>query len=255
MWLPILVAILGCLSPAAASVPAYPLGIERLPNGNTLIADGGYGGSPQAARALEVDSLGRLVWAYVKSDVSFLHTARRLANGNTLMSSSLGNKVIEVDRNGNAVWTYSWNLVYPNEAWRLANGNTLITVRDFSQVIEVTPDGSIVWMYTNLDGPHNGNRLANGNTLVCDGGNNRVLEVDPTGSVVWQYATGLSWPRSVQRLSDGHTLIADTRNSRASRWIVPGQLSGARTACRCHTRRYGLTTAIRWSRSIRAWSS
>jgi hypothetical protein len=211
----LLVAVAGGPSFVSASVPVNALGVERLRDGNTLITDGGYAASLQAARALEVDSLGRLVWAYVKSNVPFLHTARRLANGNTLMSSSLGNKVIEVDRNGDTVWTYAWNLAYPNEACRLANGNTLITVRDFSQVIEVTPEGSIVWMYTNLSGPHNGNRLTNGNTLVCDGGNNRVLEVDPTGNVVWQYATGLSWPRSVQRLSNGHTLIADTRNSRA----------------------------------------
>jgi len=214
MWLPILVALLGCLSPAAASVPVSPLGVERLPDGNTLIADGGYAASLRAARALEVDSLGRLVWAYVKCDVPFLHTARRLANGNTLMSASNGNKVIEVNRNGDTVWTYSWNLAYPNEAYRLANGNTLITVRDFSQVIEVTPEGSIVWIYTNLSGPHNGNRLENGHTLVCDGGNNRVLEVDSSGSAVWQYATGLSWPRSVQRLSNGNTLIADSRHDR-----------------------------------------
>ena len=68
------------------------MGIERLPEGNTLIADGGDGGELHA-RALEVDSLGRLVWAYIKCDVPFLHTARRLANGNTLMSASNGNKV------------------------------------------------------------------------------------------------------------------------------------------------------------------
>jgi hypothetical protein len=210
----LLVAVAFGLSFVSASVPISSLGVERLPDGNTLIADGGYAGQLQDARVLEVDSLGRLVWAYVKNDVPFVHTARRLANGNTLMSSSVGNKVIEVNRDGDTVWTYSWNLAYPNEASRLANGNTLITVRDFSHVIEVKPDGSIVWMYTNLNGPHNGNRLANGHTLICDGGNDRVVEVDATGSMVWQYATGLSWPRSVQRLSNGNTLIADSRNNR-----------------------------------------
>jgi hypothetical protein len=223
LWLPILVVILGCLSPAAASVPVNPLGVERLSDGNTLITDG-VGDHTGDARALEVDSLGRLVWAYVKRDVPFLHTARRLANGNTLMTASEGNKVVEVNRSGDTVWTYSLNLAYPNEAYRLANGNTLITVRDFSRVIEVTPEGSIVWSYTKLSGPHNGNRLANGNTLVCDGGNNRVIEIDSIGTVVWQYATGLSWPRSVQRLSNGHTLIADTRNSRAIEVDITGTI-------------------------------
>jgi hypothetical protein len=211
MWLPILVAILGCLSPAAASVPVSPLGVERLPDGNTLIADAGGGFD---ARALEVDSLGRLVWAYIKCDVPFLHTARRPANGNTLMSSSAGNKVVEVNRSGDTVWTYSLNLAYPNDAYRLANGNTLITVRDNNRVIEVTPQHAIVWSYSNLAGPHNGNRLGNGNTLISDSDNDRVVEVDSEGTVVWQYATSLGWPRSAQRLGNGNTLIADTRNDR-----------------------------------------
>jgi len=176
----------------AASVPPFaPLGIERLPDGNTLIADYGSFSSIPGGRALEVDSLGRLIWAYIKCDVPSLHTARRLANGNTLMSSSLGNKVVEVNRDGDTVWTDSSDLYYPNEAYRLSNGNTLITERNHNRVIEVTLARTIVWSYTNLDGPHNGNRLANGNTLISDSNNNRVVEVDALGTVVWQYGTGL----------------------------------------------------------------
>jgi hypothetical protein len=161
-----------------------------------------------------VDSLGRLVWAYLRCDVPFLHTARRLANGNTLMSSSNGDIVVEVNEDGDRVWFDSAGLAYPNEAYRLVNGNTLITDRDNNRVIEVTPERSIVWSYSNLDRPHNGNRLANGNTLICDSDNNRVIEVDSTGATVWQYATGLSWPRRAQRLPDGNTLIADSQNNR-----------------------------------------
>jgi hypothetical protein len=217
-WLTILlVGVAGGPSYVAASVPPpfAPLGVERLPDGNTLIADYGALHSLPGGRAIEVDSLGRLVWAYLGCDVPSLHTARRLANGNTLMSSSLGNKVVEVDRDGNAVWTMAAGLSYPNEAYRLATGNTLITVRDNSQVIEVTPELSIVWSYSSLTRPHNGNRLPNGNTLISDSDNNRVIEVDSTGTVVWQYSTGLSWPRSVERLGNDNTLIADTRNNRA----------------------------------------
>jgi hypothetical protein len=219
----LLVAIAFGLSVVSASVPVSPLGVERLSDGNTLITDGG-GDHTGDSRALEVDSLGRLVWAYVKNDVPFLHTARRLPNGNTLMSSSEGNKVVEVNRDGDTVWAYSRNLAYPNEAYRLANGNTLITVRDDNRVIEVTPQDSIVWSYLSLNGPHNGNRLANGHTLSCDGGNNRVVEVDTTGSMVWQCATGLSWPRSVQRLADFRTLIADSRNNRVIEVDVTGTI-------------------------------
>jgi hypothetical protein len=207
------VAVAGSLSLVSATVPVMPLGVERLPDGNTLIADGrAFTGND--AHALEVDSLGRLVWAYIKCNVPFLHTVRRLPNGNTLMSASAGDKVVEVDRRGDPVWTMTTGLAYPNDAYRLANGNTLITDRDNGRVIEVTPQREIVWSYTSLNGPHNGSRLANGNTLVCDGDNDRVLEVDSLGTLVWQYATGLSWARCAQRLPNGNTLIADSYHNR-----------------------------------------
>jgi hypothetical protein len=208
-----LVAIAGGLSLVSASVFVQPLSVERLPDGNTLIADGGPLSTPDG-RALEVDSLGRLVWAYIKCDVPFLHTARRLANGNTLMSSSGGDKVVEVNRDGDTVWTMASGLRYPNEAYRLANGNTLITDRDNNRVIEVTPGRAIAWSYPGLVHPHNGNRLANGNTLVCDSDRNQVVEVDALGTVVWHYGIGLRWPRCAERLGNGNTLIADSQNNR-----------------------------------------
>lgn len=200
---------------AAASTPApavmlkMPFGIERLPDGHTLICDA-LGETDMEARAIEVDSLGALAWTYIKCDVPFLHTARRLANGNTLMSASNSNSIVEVDRHGDRVWTMAAGLEYPNEAYRLPSGNTLITDRDNNRVIEVTPEHKIVWSYSNLEGPHNGNRLPNGNTLICDSRDDRVIEVDATRVVVWQYATNLAWPRCAQRLPNGNTLITDT---------------------------------------------
>jgi len=210
----VLFTLAGSLSSVAASVPVQPLGIERLPDGNTLIADGGFAGAAAAARALEVDSLGRLVWAYIACDVPFLHTARRLSTDNTLMTSSEGNHVIEVNLRGDAVWTMTESLDYPNEAFRLANGNTLITDRNHNRVIEVTPQRQIAWSYSDLFAPHNGRRLASGNTLICDSEHNRVIEVDSSGTVVWEDTAGLSWARCAQRLDNGNTLIADTKGNR-----------------------------------------
>jgi hypothetical protein len=211
----LLVAVVGGTSSASAMALHEPLGAVRLPDGNTLITEGGHVFSFVDGRVIEVDSLGRLVWAYLKCDVSYAHTGRRLANGNTLVSSSYGNKVVEVDRVGNTVWTMKSGLVWPNEAYRLANGNTLITCRDNSRVLEVTPEHAIAWSYLNVDGPHNANRLANGNTLISDSNNDRVIEVDSAGNIVWQYSTGLSWPRSAERLGNGNTLISDTHHNRA----------------------------------------
>lgn len=209
-------ALFLCFTTLFASVPTVlPAGIERLPNGNTLICDAGAMGQP-TARVIEVDSNEHLVWAYVRSDIQWAHTARRLANGNTLVTATDSNRVFEVTPRGDVVWEMRSGLDYPNEAYRLANGNTLITQKNANRVTEVNTDRNVVWSYTNLTGPHNGSRLANGNTLICNssGTPNRVVEVTPGDSVVWQYATGLSWSRCAQRLPNGNTLITDSQHNR-----------------------------------------
>jgi len=207
--LPLLLAAL-----ASAAVPMRPaLAIERLAGGNTVIAIGGSV-APPGGLIIEVDSLGQLVWAYVRADIPWAHSGRRLPNGNTLITATLGDRVLEVDRLGNTVWQLAEGLCYPNEAFRLSNGNTLITDRDNSRVIEADSAGSVVWSYTALNRPHHGSRLPDGNTLVCNSEDNQVIEVTPAGEVVWQYGTGLRWPRSAQRLAGGHTLLTDTYNRR-----------------------------------------
>jgi hypothetical protein len=203
----------------------HPSGIERLSNGNTVICDCTGLNHPTAsnqpidsiqlsARVIEVDSNEHLVWAYVRGNISWAHTARRLANGNTLITATDSNRVLEVTPRGQVVWQMRSGLNYPNEAYRLANGHTLITNRNSNRCIEVDSACNTVWSYTSLLGPHNGNRLANGNTLICNSNANSVVEVDSAGRIVWQHATGLSWPRCAQRLPNGHTLITDTNHER-----------------------------------------
>jgi hypothetical protein len=188
-----------------------PLGtVERLPNGNTLVADMAADEVGAAARVVEVDSVGQVVWAYLGSDVPLIHCAHRLLNGNTLLAATGVDRVFEVEPGGKPVWSLDTELAYPNEAVRLGNGNTLITDRDHNRVIEVEPNGAIVWHYDSLDLPHGGSRLTNGNTLVCNSQRNRAVEVDSTGKVVWEYGVGLNWPRSAQRLANGNTLISSS---------------------------------------------
>ena len=199
---------------AAADVPMQPaLSVERTETGSTLIAVGGST-APGGGLVIEVDSLDRLVWACVRSDILWTHSARRLANGNTLITATLANRVIEVEPNGNIAWEFASGLNYPNEAFRLATGNTLITDRDNDRVIEVDSGGDVVWSYGDLLLPHSASRLPNGNTLICDSDRNRVIEVTPGGDIAWQCATGLDWPRCARRLADGNTLIADSRHLR-----------------------------------------
>jgi hypothetical protein len=211
----VLLSLSAAFTGAYAAVPVENiLCAERLANGNTLICDGGICGSARSnAKVYEVDSVGRLAWAYLRSDIPWAHTARRLPNGNTLITATEANRVIEVTPDCNTAWHMD-GLAYPNEAYRLAGGNTLITERDNDRVIEVDPAGRIVWSYSDLVRPHGAERLTNGNTLICDSDNNRVIEVDAAGMVVWSYSTGLEWPRSAQRLANGNTLISDSRHRR-----------------------------------------
>jgi len=120
-----------------------------------------------------------------------------ISRGNTLITEYLGNRIIEIDNDGNIVWQKT-GLGQPAEAERLENGNTLI-VEEIGRVIEVDNSGAIVWQKTGLYGPLDAERLDNGNTLIVETPGNRVIEVDNSGAIVWQ-KTGLNNPRDAERL-------------------------------------------------------
>src|SRR2546430_15622189 len=78
--------------------------------------------------------------------------ASRLPNGNTLITDSNNNRIIEVDPTDNIVWQYATNLQrgsnpapLPTRAVRLRNGHTLISDQFNDRVIEVTRAGEIVF--------------------------------------------------------------------------------------------------------------
>lgn len=151
--------------------------------------------------------------------------------GTVLIADGYSGRVIEVNREGEVVWTFGgWDasanlLTSPYYAQRLLDGNTLITDWSGHTVIEVDPDGHLIWQYGKPRQPGSGEgqlmypemaiRLDNANTLIADTRNSRVLEVDPEGNVVWSYGgihpteqkRALSNPIRVQRLDDGHTVI------------------------------------------------
>jgi outer membrane protein assembly factor BamB len=80
-------------------------------------------------------------------------TAIRLDNGNTLVSLTHGNKVVEFDQQGKIVWKVDNEDVGgkfkdPCGSQRLANGNTVVGSHAATtgiSMVEVTPDKKIVW--------------------------------------------------------------------------------------------------------------
>jgi hypothetical protein len=136
-----------------------------LQNGNVLICD------ENNNRALEVTPTpplgGTIVWQYGSGNpnknhpVSGVAFASRLDNGDTLITDSNHNRVIEIDQNKKVVWQYhtchgsGCNLArgtgpLPTRAVRLENGDTLISDQYNHRVIEVTPAKKIVATYGKL---------------------------------------------------------------------------------------------------------
>jgi len=134
---------------------------RKLPSGNYLAphlldkAVREYTPEGKVARELKTPTDPKDSWPF---------TAIRLENGNTLITCTHGNLVIEVDRDGKETWRLSNAdlptplLSDPCGAQRLASGNTVITSYgaakpDAVKMLEVTPDKKVVWTYkSNL--PH-----------------------------------------------------------------------------------------------------
>ncbi len=212
----------------------FPCDVERLPNGNTLVADAGDE-SGGGSEILEVDPAGQIVWRYGEGLV-FAHSCKRSRNGNTLITDTTNNRVIEVDPSGRLVFSSDdcgggtgrlsdgSHLEYPNDAHRMPNGALLITDRNNNRVVLVSRKGRVLWTYNQVRHPHNADPLPNGNILIADSDGNAIIEVDRNGRRVWEYrndADPLSWPRDADRLPNGNTLITDSKNARVME-LTPG---------------------------------
>ena len=85
---------------------------RRLPNGNLLLFDNGNTHTPKVSRAVEykIDTVAHtatLVWQFRHTpdiDATFVGSAQRLPNGNTVVGFSYVGLVTEVTPAGSAVW-------------------------------------------------------------------------------------------------------------------------------------------------------
>jgi hypothetical protein len=185
---------------------------QRLPDGNTMIAESGPG------RIIEVDKSGSIVkqirLIIVKSSPhSDTRLVRKLATGNYLVCHESQGVVREYDQTGKIVWDYTVPLfdmkpkgghgpeAFGNSVFaaiRLPSGNTLIATGNGHSVLEVTPAREIVWSLKQNDLP--GIQLVwvttlqvlpNGNIVLgnCHAGptNPQVIEITRAKEVVWTF--------------------------------------------------------------------
>jgi len=168
---------------------------DRLPNGNTLIAD--TSSNLHIERVFEVTYAGEIVWEYRPGYDAYPNDCDRLSNGNTLISLRNWNTTIEVNTQGEIVWEYNGTgtIIRQHNPDRLYNGHTVFTDSENDRVIEIDRDGSIVWEYhgynlpepAGLDWCRDADRLPNGNTMITDSRNNRIVEINSEDELVWVY--------------------------------------------------------------------
>jgi PQQ-like domain len=141
--------------------------VRPVPGGGYLVAHEADG------KVREYDREGKVVWEYAL-DMNNLPAApgltghgvavfgvKRLPNGNTLIAGGNNNRVIEVTKAGQIVWSVeSKDLPGITLAWItsldvLPNGNLIFgnshAGPDNPQLIEVTRDKKVVWTFKNLD--------------------------------------------------------------------------------------------------------
>ena len=164
------------LQPETDNVHMQTRMARKLPNGNYLVPH------LLAFAVKEYQPDGEIVNVFKtdfeifggRSAETWPFTAIRLENGNTLVTLTHGNRVVELDEKGAIVWQLDNSdftnnpLVDPCGAQRLPNGNTVIAsygAQDGIKMFEVNRDKSIVWTYENYRAHHFQILTTNGKTL------------------------------------------------------------------------------------------
>jgi hypothetical protein len=174
------------------------LGCERLPNGNTLVAEQG------PCRVVEVNPGGETVHVTkLSTNQAAYHlqvrNVHQLKNGNILAAHEGEGAIREYDPDGKTAWEYT-GVANTGDALRLDNGNTLIVGATQKRLIEVTPAHKIVWEFTADDAPElnlvwvssiqilkNGNYLVGNFLRGHEGKGAHAFEVTRDKKVVWTF--------------------------------------------------------------------
>jgi hypothetical protein len=175
-------------------------------------------------------------------------------SGNFLIADQFNNRVIEVNKQGNIVWSFGLgpndfspnSVLGVNDAERVGR-NTLMAGTGIpagvdpnctngcpdNRVMLVDPAGKIIWQYgqfgvtgsgpNELNAPVQATYTPRKTVFITDQGNQRVIEVNKMGNILWQYGTTgvagsgkneLNSPNSAELLDNGDILIADEGNNR-----------------------------------------
>jgi hypothetical protein len=170
--------------PPVRGMQSLPIGLQRLPNGNTLIVC--------RSHILEWDGEQKSVGKPYERPMQDIVAATKLRNGELIILTNQGN-CIRVDRDGkelNAGASTARSFVPFGYIDALPTGNVLVTLSN--AIAELDAEGKQVASLPAIR-PTGVQRLSNGNTLIAGGGstaataNVAVRELDRNGNVAWEY--------------------------------------------------------------------
>ena len=156
-------------------LPGSPSSVEKLPNGNLLLA------LTDSGLVIEVSPEKKIVWKVKLQGRPT--TAQRLENGVTVVNLQFAKKVVDIDRGGKILHELK-GISNALTAQRLSNGNTLVCEMSQHRVRELDPRGRVVWSKDGFRTPARAQRLPNGNTLVSDALG--LHEIAPSKKTVWK---------------------------------------------------------------------
>jgi len=192
----------------------YPLDVQRLPGDRVLVAENKN--SAAGGRVTERDRKGNILWEKRIDDALM---AQRLPNGNTFIATR--SQVIEVDRDGRAVFTHNRGTGgFIMRARKLDNGEIALVVSldnaaVQSEFVRLDVSGRQIAHFP-VEVRTWGGRidvLPNGRVLAPLKDRNKVVEYDGAGKIVWE--AEFPEPVAAVRLPNGHTILTSFQDKRA----------------------------------------
>jgi hypothetical protein len=168
-----------------------PLSAERLPNGNTFIAN--------RYSLVEVDRTGKEVFTYSRPAGEDIMRARRLPDGDILLITQRGvTRFVRLNRLGKEIKSFGVDVATSGGRLDLTRaGNVLIPELQNQRVVERDMDGKMVREFAVLD-PITALALPNGHVIATSMSQKRAIEFDRAGREVWDYKRDTRVTRAVR---------------------------------------------------------
>jgi NHL repeat-containing protein len=223
--------------PASGHRFGCPASLQRLPNGNLLIAD------EFCSTATEIDRNGAIVWQFGKDRdpakrpdrLSNPHFVQRLPDGQRLIADTRNHRVLTVrdSRIAETIDPRETELCCPTSVTQLNNGHFLVCDAGNGRVLELDANRHVAWQFGDstierhwFSFPRSAECSGPETYLVADTANDRVVQVRDAEIRVWPTpgAAQLFWPRCARLTPAGSLLVADGRNSRVVELSVTGEV-------------------------------